>query len=77
MISKVNDNAHCIQMNQLHTTVSVIYAKYIKIVEQNKIDIVKWRKLYIDGWKHRKTMWKTFNDDIFVHTYRMKNGKTL
>ena len=41
MISKVNDNAHCIQMNQLHTTVSVIYAKYIKIVEQNKIDIVK------------------------------------
>ena len=77
MISKVNDNAHCIQMNQLHTTVSVINAKYIKIVKQNKIDIVKWRKLYIDGWTHRKTMWKTFNEYIFVHTYRIRNGKTL
>ena len=37
MISKVNDNAHCIQMNQLHTTVSVINAKYIKIVKQAKL----------------------------------------
>ena len=64
-------------MIQLHITVSVINAKYIKIVEQNKIDIVKWRKLYIDGWKHRETMWKTFHDYIFVHTYRMKNGKAL